>query len=312
MTKCDNGTCVRPQSECSASCRCHGLEEQHPPPPGFPAVSSSLWEPVQHAPEAGWAAAKRRWSSRRTCRSLVQHGPGKQQQQQQQQSPVLYSPTSALQNACCGCTGAQLHASASSSARHRTSSASVQRMPLTENGIFLNTDAMFFLPLRCCADALQCRSSGGQQRPPPPLFSSSFYFNRQRPGDVSSTRRSARSAPVQRWGFTVCTAAPGGVWTAVCLSGLFSFLGSRRFYKAARGAPPPSRRDRQRALRPPSDTCCTSQCNWVHWLCAVLSTNTPLYLGFSISCNFILPAHHTSEVNIALFTALHLSDSLGY
>lgn len=50
------------------------------------------------------------------------------------------SPTSALQNACCGCTGAQLHASASSSLRHRTSSTSVHKMPWTENGIFTTRD----------------------------------------------------------------------------------------------------------------------------------------------------------------------------
>lgn len=89
------------------------------------------------------------------CRSLVQHGLGKQQQQQQ--SPVLYSPTSALQNACCGCTGAQLQASASSSARHRTSSASVPRTPLTENGIFINTDATFDSPSSfLCAAQMLC------------------------------------------------------------------------------------------------------------------------------------------------------------
>lgn len=137
-------------------------------------------------------------------RSLVQHGPGGKQQQQQQ-SPVLYSPTSALQKACCGWTGAQLHASVSSSARHRTSSASVQRMPLTVNGIFINTDATVFLqPLRCCvccADALRCRSSGRQWRHPPPFLAFT---------DRDPVNNTGRSAPVWRWGFTVCVL--GGSW----------------------------------------------------------------------------------------------------
>lgn len=50
--------------------------------------------------------------------------------------PGLYSPTSALQNACCGCTGAQLQASTSSSACQRMSTVRVQSMPLIDNGIF--------------------------------------------------------------------------------------------------------------------------------------------------------------------------------
>ena len=139
------------QSECSPRCRAMALS-RHPPAPGSPAVSRSVSEPAQQPrSEAGRAAVSGRCGSGQTCSSLLQHGPGKQQQQHQhqQQSPVLYSPTSALQNACCGWTGAQLHASASSSDRHRTSSASVQRMPLTANGI-LETLRRFFQPLRCC------------------------------------------------------------------------------------------------------------------------------------------------------------------
>lgn len=150
MAKYDNGICVclcaSVQSGCNANCLTMALRTLHLQAfQRFPEA-----EHTRRAQEAGKGAETRRCSFRYLRRSLVQHGLGKQQQQQQQQSLVLYSPTSALQNACCGCTGAQLHASASSSARHRTSSASVQRMPLMENGIFINTDATFFQPLRCC------------------------------------------------------------------------------------------------------------------------------------------------------------------
>lgn len=170
ITKYDNGTCVCLQSECNASCRAMALRSTTLHLQAFqrfPAASGSPFSTHRRRAERlqNPAVAPVRRAGAWCTMGQVNNNNNNNS------PPVLYSPTSALQNACCGCTGAQLHASASSSARHSTSSASVQRMPLTENGIFLNTDAMFFLPLRCCADALQSRSSGGQQRPP-----SAFFF----------------------------------------------------------------------------------------------------------------------------------------
>ncbi len=94
VTNYDNWICVRVQSTKQCKQSGHGLEQQHPPPPGFPEASKCPFSTHRRR------AAGRRCESGQMCSSLVQRGLSKQQQQQQ--SPVLYSPTSALQNACCG------------------------------------------------------------------------------------------------------------------------------------------------------------------------------------------------------------------
>lgn len=77
------------------------------------------------------------------------------------------SPTSALQNACCGCTGAQLHASASSSLRHRTSSTSVHKMPWTEKGIFTTRDVTpLWSPCWIVAQMWRARAPAGDRSVP--------------------------------------------------------------------------------------------------------------------------------------------------
>lgn len=115
----------------------------------------------QTSTPGGGLAPKQRRAERRPLqlRSAVRkRGPG----HQQQQSRELYSPTSAWQKASCGWTGAQLHASACSSGRHSSSSStSVPRMPLTENGMFEARRFCSFQSLqlvrRCGAES---RSSG--------------------------------------------------------------------------------------------------------------------------------------------------------
>ena len=66
---------------------------------------------------------------------MEQTGLLQQEPYKPEASLKTHSPTSALQKACCGCTGAQLHASARCSARHSSSGTSAQKMPLTENGM---------------------------------------------------------------------------------------------------------------------------------------------------------------------------------
>lgn len=132
------------QLECGANCLSHGLDSYgatSPSSSGFPAVSTGQGRPFK-PPRRLWSAAAAPDSCRASwCNTSTT-------------TTELHSPTSALQNACCGCTGAQLHASASSSARHSSSSsASAERMPLTENGILVNTAAgllllLFLQPLR--------------------------------------------------------------------------------------------------------------------------------------------------------------------
>lgn len=180
MTQSDNDICMfLLVSNLRAA---HGLEEQQPPP-SFPSDGSQ--QPLRARPNptgGGPRGCKPSLEDQLPCRSLVQLGPGKQQQ-----SPVLYSPMSALQNACCGCTGAQLHASTSFSARHTTSSASVQRMPLTVNGIFEKHWCESFRPLllllrRCVAVWIQRQAA--RQRPP--SFFLISYWRRQQHRAVCS------------------------------------------------------------------------------------------------------------------------------
>ncbi len=52
--------------------------------------------------------------------------------------------------------------------------------------------------------------------------------------------------------------------------------------------------------------------NKVQWWSVTLVMVLVLYLSFSILYYFILLLHHISEINILLFTPLHLSDSFSY
>lgn len=206
MTKQDNGICV-----------CHGLEEKHPPPLGFPAVSCSFCKPIQHAPEAGSGVlGAGAWCNMDQVNNNNNNSP-----------PVLYSPTSALQNACCGCTGAQLHASVSSSVRHRTNSASVQRMPLTGNGILNNSDVMFFSLLLFAAQ-MRC----GLDPAAGSSVSLCFFL-------PTETWRRDRAPLRFKGDGTRCDRWPPGRRQQLSFFFTTVFVEeSRRFYKAFRRAPP--------------------------------------------------------------------------
>lgn len=178
MTKKHNRICVCLQLSSLKTLRtvwAMAFSSKHPPPSGFPVVSSGLLR-VRSAKHRRRAerVQSRRCGSRHLCRSLAQHGLGKQQQQQQ--SPVLLLTY-------VGVAERLLRMYRSAAARFRELLRPPQDQQRQRAKDAVNgkrhlgkhwCDVFFSLFVAvCCADALQCRSSGRLQRHPPLFF---FFF----------------------------------------------------------------------------------------------------------------------------------------